>query len=60
MRKINKPKTMGKVTNVSQKNTSKELELELQQLIAEEEQGVGGISNPARINELKKALRKFK
>tara|TARA_R100001463_G_scaffold24880_2_gene59260 strand:+ start:18078 stop:18257 length:180 start_codon:yes stop_codon:yes gene_type:complete len=59
MRTIKKPKTMG-VNKVSQKKSVKELELDLQQLMAEEQQGVGGVGNAERINELKRAIRKLK
>jgi|DEB0MinimDraft_6_1074348.scaffolds.fasta_scaffold00322_7 anti-sigma28 factor (negative regulator of flagellin synthesis) len=59
MRTIKKPKTMG-VKKVSQKKSVKELELDLQQLMAEEEQGVGGVGNAERINALKRAIRKLK
>lgn len=59
MRTIKKPKTMG-VNKVSQKKSVKELELDLQQLMAEEEQGVGGVGNAERINALKRAIRKLK
>jgi len=59
MRTIKKPKTMG-ANKVSQKKSVKELELDLQQLMAEEEQGVGGVGNAERINSLKRAIRKLK